>query len=449
MITEFETTTGHSKTALRYHTKVLQPVDPVPTLEGLISAGLAQEFWIYTRQGETLVGANALGRVTVTTDNVKFEWRGSNEYLEPANEPFGQVEQIFRRLPLANWRAFGHIAFDLSGFYLPYALRAPIPLLRFSIPQTELRITSQSTTLRTTLDPDLVSATWRTTPQLHNCPRRIIPDTSDCGAYVASVMKLTEAIRAGRLSKAILARRVRIPGRLDLLATYAVLRSVNPTARTFCFKQAELSGAGASPEILIQTGGDGTVLTNPLAGTRRRGKTQLEDDQLREELREDPKEIKEHVMSVVLAQDELKSVCRSGTVRIGNFMDVLKFRYVQHLSSAVMGQLEEGKTCWDALRVLFPGVTVSGVGKREALAQIAELEIEPRGAYGGCVGWVDSDGASDLAIAIRSAFEDSTGLSINAGAGIVAESVPRLEYEESAHKMQMMLTNIVLAAEDR
>ena len=158
----------------------------------------------------------------------------------------------------------------------------------------------------------------------------------------------------------------------------------------------------------------------------------------------DAKEVKEHSLSIWLAQREIASLCLPETVQISNNMEVKKYRCVQHLSSQVGGCLKPEHTLWDALKVLFPGITVSGIDKAQALEWIDRLEDEPRGIYAGGIGWVDSNNTADLAIAIRSVYQYGDSIYLNAGAGIVAESVPQKEYMESVNKMNTMLTNIVL-----
>ena len=187
-----------------------------------------------------------------------------------------------------------------------------------------------------------------------------------------------------------------------------------------------------------------TVVTNPLAATRPRGQNGEADRRLENELFTDAKEVKEHALSIWHAQTELDSVCVPGTVQIFNFMEVKKYRCVQHLSSRVGGQLKPGNTLWDALKVLFPGVTVTGINKPQALDWINRLENEARGVYAGGIGWVDSNGLADLAIAIRSVYQYGDTICLNAGAGIVAESNTQNEYIESVNKMNTMLTNLVL-----
>jgi salicylate synthetase len=174
-----------------------------------------------------------------------------------------------------------------------------------------------------------------------------------------------------------------------------------------------------------------------------------EDELLASELLHVAKEVKEHALSVLDAQTEVSLVCEPGSVRIEDFMLIKRFRFVQHLSSRVCGQLLGGLTTWDALKALFPGITVSGIGKLPALSWIDRLEEEARGPYAGAVGWIDASGAADLAIALRSAFQYDGAIHLSAGAGIVAESDPELEYRESQNKMKAMLHSLVVRAEGR
>jgi salicylate synthetase len=257
------------------------------------------------------------------------------------------------------------------------------------------------------------------------------------------IQTLIEAIQKGELHKAIISRSLKMTGDLDVLGTYIVAAKSNNSARSYCLKLGDVSAVGFSPETLMEVYEDGSVVTNPLAGTRPRGETLEEDTHLTNELFTDAKEVKEHALSVLLAQSEVASLCLPGTVQIFNFMEVKKYRCVQHLSSRVGGQLKPGNTLWDALKILFPGITVSGINKKQALEWIERLENEPRGIYAGCIGWVDSNGTADLAIAIRSVYQYGNCISLNAGAGIVAESVPEKEYMESVNKMNTMLSNLV------
>lgn len=430
----------------RYEIVRLPSSDPLCTVEALVNQGLAEHFWIYSSNTETRVAIGSIGEVVVGNEQIQSSWQGDVVASEPAVDPFAQAGRLLSEMPLHNWRAFGHVAFDMAGFYFPYPFRSPSAQMRLVIPKTELVVNGEGATLRTLDNPDpIVAAIQKPGSYTRTSPNAPVPDPSDRIAYEHQVAELVKAVQAGQLSKAILARCVRLPDSIDIFSTYEAIQGPNEAARNYSFHQQDLSGVGSSPELLMQTTPDGLILTNPLAGTRPRGITPEEDEALRVELRNDPKEIKEHIISVLLVQqEELKSVCTLGSVCIRDLMKVVSFRTVQHLASSVSGRLAPERTLWDGLRALFPGVTVSGVDKHTAIEKIALFEQKARGPYAGCVGWIDSRGASDLAIAIRSAFEDVNGVSISAGAGIIAESIPAREYEETEHKLRTMQSRLVL-----
>ncbi|MFQ4144469.1 anthranilate synthase component I family protein [Chlorogloeopsis sp. ULAP02] len=273
-----------------------------------------------------------------------------------------------------------------------------------------------------------------------------IPGKKDAIAVLQNLIQagIFTSIQRGELHKAIISRSVKLVGNLDVLGTYVVGARVNNSARSYCLNVGDVSAVGFSPEILMQVSENGFVITNPLAATRPRGESLAEDIRLSGELFTDAKEVKEHSLSIWLAQNEITSLCLPETIRVFDFMEVKKYRCVQHLSSRVGGQLKPDNTLWDALKVLFPGITVSGINKEKALNWIDLLEDEPRGIYAGGIGWINCHGAADLAIAIRSVYQYGGSIYLNAGAGIVAESVPEKEYIESVNKMNTMLTNIVL-----
>ncbi len=441
-----EAVNGKLDTA-KYESTKLPAMDPLDVLESLVGKDPERYFWVYGSDNETIVALDPIGEIVVAGDQIDSTWSGEPLAHETASDPFAQVGRLLNEMPVENWRAFGHISFDAAGYYLPYPLQASTPPMRFIIPRTELIFTKETTDIRTLGNPDQMLRSLDDIKQFsHSEPNVPTPDTRDRKAYERDVAELVKDIHAGHLAKAILARYVHLPGSIDIFSTYNSIRKANSAARTYCFSQKDLSGVGSSPELLMQTTPEGAILTTPLAGTRPRGETPERDVALRYELQTDPKEIKEHILSVLLVQqEELQSVCEPDSVCIKGLMQVLQFRTVQHLSSRVHGQLKSGLTLWDGLRALFPGVTVSGVDKATAVKRIAELEKTPRGPYAGCVGWVDSKGASDFAIALRSAFEDSSGVSMSAGAGIIAESLPTREYDETVHKMRTIQSQLVLS----
>jgi anthranilate synthase component 1 len=198
---------------------------------------------------------------------------------------------------------------------------------------------------------------------------------------------------------------------------------------------------GASPELLVRVE-DGIVSNHPIAGTRPRGKDNKTDKALEKELKTDEKERAEHLMLVDLARNDVGRISEPGSVEVTQFMDVERYSHVMHLVSHVQGKLRKGLTQFDALRACFPAGTVSGAPKIRAMEIIAELEREKRGPYAGAVGYFDFSGNIDTAIAIRTVIIKDSVAYVQAGAGIVADSVPAKEYQECLNKMQAMLTAI-------
>ncbi|WP_103667731.1 salicylate synthase [Pseudanabaena sp. BC1403] len=431
--------------SLVYHELfVPTPKDPQSLLQNLLDVGLFSSYMLYQSDRDTRIAGNALASVSVNTETVTCNYMGQTQSF-PVTDPLKQVETALASLPIENWTAYGYTSFDISRFYSPYTKAIQQSLLHFFIPETELHITEKGIRIRSikpmtkiieALSIDCPLRSYTATPP--------VVDFADREEYQTQVRNLIQAIQAGKLHKAIIARSVKIKGEIDLLGTYCLGSQSNNSARSYCLHIDNVSAVGFSPEILMTVDADRHVITNPLAGTRPRSQNLDEDQQLNDELFTDAKEVKEHALSVWLAQDEIAEVCIPETVRVFDFMQVKKYRCVQHLSSRVGGELKPNKTLWDALKVLFPGITVSGIDKQSALAWIDRLETEPRGLYAGGIGWVDSNGTADLAIAIRSVYQYDDCIYFNAGAGIVGESVPETEYLESVNKMNTMLTNLVL-----
>jgi anthranilate synthase component 1 len=212
----------------------------------------------------------------------------------------------------------------------------------------------------------------------------------------------------------------------------------------FLFKQGESSVIGASPEMLVKCNGN-ELRYRPIAGTRPRGTDPAMDDLLAEEMRADTKEIAEHTMLVDLGRNDLGRIAKYGTVKVSRLMSVEKFSHVQHLVTYLSANLAPDKTRFDALAACFPAGTVSGAPKIKAVETIYELEPTPRGIYSGAVGYIDYAGNLDTCIAIRTMVLSDGIASIQAGAGIVADSVPEKEFEETEHKAAGLLRAIDLA----
>jgi anthranilate synthase component I len=271
-------------------------------------------------------------------------------------------------------------------------------------------------------------------------------DPADRRRFVEAVKKAKEYIAAGDIIQVVPSRRLSFPVKAHPLAVYRALRRVNPSPYMFFLRDGDTHVIGSSPEMQVRLE-NGTAETRPIAGTRPRGATPAEDDRLAKDLLKDPKERAEHVMLVDLARNDLGRVCRPGTVRPENFMTVERYSHVMHLVSAVKGALKPGMNALDLFRATFPAGTLSGAPKVRAMEIIEELESSRRGLYGGAVGYVSYTGNMDMAIAIRSILLQGKTAHVQAGAGIVADSVPEKEFEETQNKLSAVVTALRAAGE--
>jgi len=267
-------------------------------------------------------------------------------------------------------------------------------------------------------------------------------------AFVAAVVKAQEAILAGDIYQVVLSQRWDAPLDVDAFDVYRALRMLNPSPYLFYLETCEAAIFGASPEMLVRCRGR-EVETRPIAGTASRGTTPAEDRALAAALLADPKERAEHVMLVDLSRNDLGRVCEIGTVSVPRYALVERYSHVQHLVSEVRGRLAKGKTSGDALAASFPAGTLTGAPKIRAMEIIDQLEAARRGVYGGAVGYVDTAGNLDVAIAIRTAVVENGVCRIQAGAGIVADSVPEKEYQEAESKAAALFRAIETAREWR
>jgi anthranilate synthase component I len=262
--------------------------------------------------------------------------------------------------------------------------------------------------------------------------------------FEAAVEKAREYINAGDAFQIVLSQRFRTETRARPFDIYRALRVVNPSPFMFYLRAGEVTLVGASPEIMCRVE-NGIITNRPLAGTRRRGATPELDAALAAELVADPKERAEHIMLVDLARNDVGRVAELGSVRIGDLLAVERYSHVMHLSSTVTGKLQSGLTAFDALRASLPAGTLSGAPKVRAMEIIDELEPHRRGPYGGAVGYVDFSGNMDTCIALRTMVLLGQTAYVQAGAGLVADSVPASEYEETVNKAMSLLRAIEVA----
>ena len=261
-----------------------------------------------------------------------------------------------------------------------------------------------------------------------------VPREDDRETYVWGVKAVKEQIVKGNLLQGVLSRRLQVRTDMPAIEAYRALRSGNPSPYMLYLDFGDYQLFGASPEVHVKVR-DGTATIRPLAGTRRRGTTGAEDTALEKDLLSDPKERAEHLMLVDLARNDLGRVSEPGSVEVTELMEVERYSHVMHIVSNVEGRLADGKTGLDALRATFPAGTVSGAPKIRAIEVIDSLEPVRRGFYAGVVAHVESDGSLDSCISIRCALKQGDLVTLQAGAGIVADSVPEKEFEETESKL--------------
>jgi anthranilate synthase component 1 len=278
-------------------------------------------------------------------------------------------------------------------------------------------------------------------------PGETLPDVRSSmpqGLYQQAVEVAKEHIRAGDIFQVVLSQRYDLDLDADPFDAYRVLRQVNPSPYMYFLRHPEITIVGSSPEPMVQLL-NGKVVSRPIAGTRRRGRTDEDDRRMAGELRENPKERAEHVMLVDLARNDVGRVARFGSVHVDELMTLERYSHVMHLTSQVSGDLVAGKGPVDVLRATLPAGTVSGAPKVRAMEIIDDLEPVKRGPYAGVVGYVDFSGNLDTAIAIRTMFVGAHGASLQAGAGIVADSVPEDEDLECRNKAAALLAAVPAA----
>ena len=264
---------------------------------------------------------------------------------------------------------------------------------------------------------------------------------TDRRKFEISVLQAKEHIFAGDIFQAVLSRRCEFNLEKSPFELYMQLRKINPSPYMYIFEFGDLAIVGASPETLL-TVHKKTVITNPIAGTCPRGKSEAEDGTLASNMLNDEKERAEHVMLVDLGRNDVRMVTESGSVKVSGFMEVLKYSHVQHIESTVSGTLRPECDQFDAFRAVFPAGTLSGAPKIRAMEIISELETSPRGIYGGGVGYYSWNGDADFAIVIRTVVLQGKKASVQAGAGIVADSDPGYEFMETERKMAAMFAAI-------
>lgn len=433
------------------HEEVLDaPGDPARTAVHLASAGLGDQYVVYERDGTWHFAAGSAVTLTVDAERITARASGREWTTATAGRP---LERIAAALTALNHvlpggrRVFGWATFELAHLlHGDQAKAGTRPLLHLLVPCLEVAVTPGKANLRA------VDGSWtsRVAELLGDADRadplagtRQLTDIEHllgegAAAYRHRVADTIADIRAGRIDKAVLSRAVPLPDGLqaDLAASYLAGRQANTPARSFLIDLGGWRAAGFSPESVVQVEPSGRVSTQPLAGTRALGPDPDQNRRLHDELLTDSKEVHEHAISVRLACEELRTICRPGSVAVEEFMTVHERGSVQHLASRVAGRLRDGLGPWSAFAALFPAITATGVPKPGALAALSRYEPGTRGLYGGAVITADTHGSLDAALVLRTVFRHGGRTWLRAGAGVMRQSTPEREYEETCEKLR-------------
>jgi anthranilate synthase component 1 len=294
------------------------------------------------------------------------------------------------------------------------------------------------------MQADLANPAPATVATIAPVPPKAATSRTPDGEYQPAVEQALEAVRAGEVFQIQVGQRFVAETDADPLDVYRVLRTLNPSPYLYFLRTADVDIVGSSPEALVTVSGRRAVL-HPIAGTRRRGETAERDAALAAELVTDPKEQAEHVMLVDLARNDLGRVATPGSVRVTEFGAVERYSHVWHIVSTVEAEVAHGRDAFDVLVASFPAGTLTGAPKVRAMELIEELEPVRRGVYGGAVGYLDAAGDLDMAIAIRTAVMRDGKAYVQAAAGVVADSVPALEEQETRNKARAVLQAIATA----
>ena len=379
-------------------------------------------------------------------DKVTIQSRdGSLETISTA-EPLVVIKNLVQKTDVQTYRylggAVGIINYDAMRLWekIPKNHNITEPIMEFGIYNDGILFDNkQKKSLYFYYEENRVDEIKTSEPRFDNFKMSKISTNLDKDKFSKIVEKAKKYIYDGDIFQVVLSRKFSFEGHGDYLKVYEKLRSLNPSPYLYHLKMGKKITIGSSPEMLLRVTND-QVETFPIAGTRKISDDKIKNEKLRQELVSDEKELAEHTMLVDLGRNDIGKVCNYGTVRVNKLMEVKQFSHVQHMVTHVVGKLNKNYDMYDAFKAVFPAGTVSGAPKGRAMEIIDELEPESRGPYAGAVGYFSFNGCCDFAIAIRSIFADDKGGFVQAGAGIVFDSVPNNELKETEHKANAMIT---------
>jgi anthranilate synthase component 1 len=428
----------------------------------------------------SFVAAEPEATFSARRDDIVICRRGRDEQALTSHDPLGELARLLAPykavhlpgLPRFTGGVVGYAAYDMVRYYENLGEGPPddrnLPDLYFGLYRTMVIFDNVSKTIKVvanahvTGDPgdaysQALESIERTIARLQEGAPQSVREVNLVGLpqkpfqsnlsreqYVKMVEACKTYIKAGDIFQVVPSQRLTVQTSSTPFDIYRALRVVNPSPFMFLLNTPQCALVGSSPEILCRVE-DGLVTNRPLAGTRPRGATEEEDKALEAELLADPKERAEHIMLVDLARNDVGRVARPKTIELSDIMTVERYSHVMHIVSNVTGRLAEGKTAFDALRATLPVGTVTGAPKIRAMQIIDEFETTRRGPYAGAVGYVDFGGNMDTCIALRTMVVAGGKVYLQAGGGVVADSVPQTEYQESINKARALLHAIEVA----
>ena len=382
-------------------------------------------------------------------DKVTIQSRDGSLETISTDEPLAVIKDLVQKTDVQTYRylggAVGIINYDAIRLWekIPKRHNTTEPIMEFGIYNDGILFDNkQKKSLYFYYDKNRVDEIKTSEPIFGDFNLRFLSPNLDKDEFSKIVEKAKKYIYDGDIFQVVLSRKFSFEGHGDYLKVYEKLRSLNPSPYLYHLKMGKKITIGSSPEMLLRVTND-YVETFPIAGTRQISEgvgSDVLNEKFRQELISDEKELAEHTMLVDLGRNDIGKVCDYGTVRVNKLMEVKKFSHVQHMVTHVVGKLNKNYDMYDAFKAVFPAGTVSGAPKVRAMEIIDELEPESRGPYAGAVGYFSFNGCCDFAIAIRSIFADEKHGFVQAGAGIVFDSVPNNELKETEHKANAMIT---------
>jgi salicylate synthetase len=424
----------------------IDPADLAAELAAVLPERTGDEYLLYEHAGRWVLASGVQAMVELDSDELRVIRGGVTQRQSWSGRPGPALGDAVDRLLLETDELFGWIAFEFGVYRygLQERLEPGTPLARVFWPRSRIVVT-----------PDAVQLSGA--PVAHrNAVLALlangVPDVGDAGTvdvgadasgYRGRVATAVREIAAGSYRKVILSRCVPVPFGVDFPSTYRLGRRHNTPVRSFLLRLGGTRAVGYSPELVAAVARDGAVVTEPLAGTRALGRGAAWDRRARADLQSDSKEIVEHAISVHSSLQEIAQIAEPGTAAVTDFMTVRERGSVQHLGSTVCARLNPASDRMDALEALFPAVTASGIPKGEGIEAILRLDGPPRGLYSGAVVMFSADGGLDAALTLRAIYECDGRTWLRAGAGIIEESQPEREFEETCEKLSTLAPYLI------